>query len=112
MPYATKPMRKKNAKRLARLEAIQFGEYGEVVAAQACWVTGRWPVHRAHVVGTRGAGHGPEALAALDPEVHRDFDDGLLSDAAFQRRWKQSRADIRARAIQEYEHWLLNEEAA
>lgn len=98
-------MRQQNPERLARLEAEQFGAYGDVIAAQACWVTGRMPVHRAHVVGTRAAGHGPEALAALDPEVHMSFDDGLVTDEAFQERWGTSRADIRKRAIEEHAAW-------
>jgi hypothetical protein len=105
-------MAKRNPERLARLEAIQFGPYGNVIAAQACWVTGKSPVDRAHVVRDRSVGGGPEGLAALHREVHTDFGDGLLTDAAFFRRWKVSRADIRARAVQEYAAWLLSEEVA
>lgn len=106
-----KPIPRQNRERLARLQEQQYGEYGDVIAAQACWVTGREPVHRAHVVGTKAAGHGPEALAALWWEVHQDFDSGM-SDEAFQRKWKVSRADIRAMAIERYAEWLEEHAAA
>ena len=112
MGYARKPMKQRNPERLARLEEEQFGPYGDVIAAQACWVTGRMPVDRAHVLRDRSVGGGPDGLAALHHEVHMDFDDGLLDDAHFQARWGKSRADIRGRAVQEYAAWLLAEDGA
>ncbi len=104
-------IKQRNPERLARLEEQQFGQYGLVVAAQACWVSGMTPVDRAHVLKDRSVGGGPEGLAPLHRLVHTDFGDGLLSDAAFQKRWGVSRADIRARAISEYAAWLLDAEA-
>lgn len=104
------PMKKRNSERLARLEAEQFGEYGDHIATLACIVTGDEQVDRAHVLGTRGAGHGPEGLAPLSRLVHIDFDDGLLNDAAFEKRWGVSRADIRAWAIEHHEEWLAEQE--
>ena len=83
-----------------------------MIAAQACWVTGREPVDRAHVLKDRSVGGGPDGLAALHHEVHMDFDDGLLDDAHFQKRHGVSRADIRARAALEYASWLLDESEA
>jgi hypothetical protein len=106
------PLAKRNPERLARLEERHFGEYGKAIAAQSCWVTGKSLVHRAHVVGKRSTGAGPEALAALHEDVHFAFDDEMLSDARFQARWGVSRADIRARAVAEYAAWLLSEEVA
>ena len=95
-----------NHRRRKALEEKQFGPYGQVIRAQPCWVSGRYPVDRAHVGRKRSVGAGPEMLAALHREVHTDFDDELLSDRAFQRRWRVSRADIRARAKLEYAAWL------
>jgi hypothetical protein len=100
-------MKRINHERLARLEASQFGEYGEHIASLACLVTGARPVDRAHVLRDRSVGGGPNGLAPLARVVHIDFDDGLLSDVAFERRWRVSRADIRAWAKASWETWCL-----
>jgi hypothetical protein len=108
---ARKPMRKLNPERERRRRAEQFDDTGEPdsyyehITSMTCLVTGWSPVDPAHVLGTRGAGHGPEGMAPLHRKVHRDFDDGLLSDEAFQREWNVSRADIRAWAIQHRAEW-------
>jgi hypothetical protein len=102
-------MKKRNPERLKRLEVVQFGNYGDHIASLACIVTGKSPVHRAHVLGTRGAGHGPEGLAPLYWRVHSDFDDGLVTDAGFFKRWRVSRADIRAWAKAHREAWERDE---
>jgi hypothetical protein len=105
------PLRKRNPERLARLRAEQFddtgeeGNYYDHIMSLACIVTGRSPVHPAHVLGDRSTGAGPEGMAPLAPEVHSDFDDGLLDDEHFQRRHGVSRADIRAWAIQHRAEW-------
>jgi hypothetical protein len=105
-------MRKRNPERYARLQAAQYGPYGDVIAATACIVTGEHPVDRCHVLGKRSTGAGPEGLAPLARRVHTDFDDEYLSDERFFARWKVSRADIRAWAREHYAAWLAEQEAA
>lgn len=104
-------MRKLNPEREARRRAKQFDDRGEPddyythITSLTCIVTGRSPVHPAHVLGDRSTGAGPEGMAPLWWEVHRDFDDGLLDDLHFQKHWGVSRADIRAWATSHRQAW-------
>lgn len=104
-------MRKLNPEREARRRARQFDDTGEPdsyyahISAMTCIVTGWYPVDAAHVLGTRGAGHGPEGMAPLHRKVHRWYDDAMVSDEAFFNEWGVSRQDIRSWAIQEQQRW-------
>lgn len=94
-----KPLRARNPERLKRLRAQQFGDDGkrEWVLEMPCLATGRRPVDPAHVLGTRGAGHGPEGMAPLHRVAHRDFDSSM-SEQRFEAKYGRSRAWTRARA--------------
>lgn len=108
-PERRTPIKKVNRERLARLRKQQFdtgdGGYYEDIKSLACIVTGRSPVEAAHVLRDRSVGGGPEGMAPLHEDVHRDFDDGMLRDHRFQERWGVSRADIRAWAVQHRAAW-------
>lgn len=94
-----KPLRARNPKRLKRLRAQQFGDDGkrEWILEMPYLVTGRRPVDPAHVLGTRGAGYGPEGMAPLYGVAHTDFDSSM-SEGRFEEKYGHTRAWIRARA--------------
>lgn len=73
------PLPKRNHARVKRLREEQFGDdgYREHILSLRCLVTGRRPVDPAHVLGTRGAGAGPEGLAPLSREIHDAFDSSM-----------------------------------
>ncbi len=71
-----------NPKRIQKLRAEQFGTdgYREHIISQPCVVCNWWPVDPAHVLGTRGARHGPEGLAPLCRRHHRAFDSSMTDE--------------------------------
>lgn len=75
-------VRKVNRARLKKLRAQQFGidGYRETVLSIPCLVRGTLPVDPAHVLGTRGAGAGPEGLAPLSREIHDAFDSSMTDE--------------------------------
>ena len=92
------PLKAANPVRIRRLRARQFGTDGkrEWIISLPSALTGRaGPCDPAHVLGTRGAGAGPEGLAPLRREEHTDFD-GSMTDERFRARYNgRSRQDVR-----------------
>lgn len=92
--------------RKARLRAFQFGTDGkrEWILRHPSVLSGQWPVDPAHVLGTRGAGHGAEGLCPLTRAEHRDFD-GSMTDERFRRRHGHGREWVREAARQLEREW-------
>ena len=104
------PIKARNLARLARLRASGFGTDGkrEWIMGMPCIATGRRPTDPAHVLGTRGAGHGPEGLAPLARDVHTDFD-GSMTNQRFAQRHGCTREWIRQQARRLEKEWQANQ---
>lgn len=99
--------RKRDRERAKKRRARQFGNdgYREEILRTPCLVRGTLPVDPAHVLGTRGAGHGPDGLAPLSREIHRAFDSSMTDE----RLWEVygfTRETIREWARARRQAWL------
>lgn len=106
-----KPLPKRNEKRLKRLRAKQFGTDGKrewilslpsIVSNERGWEGN--PIDPCHVLGTRGAGHGPEGMAPMLRSEHIDFD-GSMTDERFEEKYGISREVIREKTRALHEEW-------
>lgn len=93
-PETRTPMKKRNNKRKARLEAEQSGPYGKWLRGQQCEVTRRTrDLVCAHVNHTRGAGGKQEDCVPLHSEVEADWHG--LDNAKFKAKYGRTKQSVK-----------------
>lgn len=75
-PPRRTPMKRANRARKARLYAINFGEYADVIRGLPCDVCGKPGPSEPHHARTRGAGGSKRDLLPLCLRCHREAHDG------------------------------------